>query len=58
MKKYTKYLGITIDEETLAQFDDFCHKHRVSRSLATRIALHMYMRDMENVKPFVSSEEI
>ena len=47
MKKYTKFIGLYIPEELNTQLTKFCKLKEVDRSKVLRIAIDMYLADME-----------
>lgn len=53
MKKHNKYMGIVLPESLHDQLTALADKHRVTKSVITRIAIEMYIESMIDVKPVV-----
>lgn len=57
MKRFEKFVGLTMSPELLDRLDALCHKHRVSRSKAIRIALDVWTTHMEPLPPAYLKDE-
>lgn len=51
MKKYTNTIAFAIPDDMISKLDALVDKHKASRSILCRIALDMYISEMENVNP-------
>lgn len=55
MNKNSIFVGTKITEELNNQFTSLAATHHVSKSVLMRIAIEMYVEDMQGVKPVIGT---
>lgn len=57
MKKYDKFIGFVCSPSLLANLEDLCAAHRITKSKAIRIAVEMYLGSMKGVVPVIRKKD-